>query len=62
MHVIGKALGHRNPATTTIYAQLDTSPVRASLTAAEAALLTAAGESARLLTSKAEEGGNDGEA
>ena len=49
LHVIGKALGHRNQATTAIYARLDTNPVRASLTAAESALLAAAGKSAKLL-------------
>jgi integrase len=61
LHVIGKALGHRNQATTAIYAQLDTSPVRQSLTAAEAALLTAAGDSAKLLTgaTEEEEGGDN---
>ncbi len=36
---IGKSLGHRNQATTAIYSKLDLSPVRASLEAAEAAIL-----------------------
>lgn len=46
---IGKSLGHRDQATTAIYSKLDLDPVRASLNAAESALLAAAGKSAKLL-------------
>lgn len=59
---IGKSLGHRDVATTAIYSRLDLNPVRASLTAAEAAILAAAGGAAKLLTGEAEEGGDDVEA
>ena len=41
LHVIGKSLGHRNVATTAIYARLNLDPVRASVTAAAAAMLAA---------------------
>jgi integrase len=42
--IIGKTLGHRNQATTAIYARLDLNPVRKSLEIATRAMLTAAGE------------------
>ena len=41
--VIGKALGHRTPSTTAIYARLDLTPVRISLETATRALLEAGG-------------------
>lgn len=41
--IIGKSLGHRSAASTQIYARLDQDPVRASVTAATAAMLEAAG-------------------
>lgn len=46
---IGKSLGHRNQATTAIYSKVDLSPVRASLEAAEAAILLAAKRTSDLL-------------
>lgn len=46
---IGKSLGHRNQATTAIYSKLDLSPVRASLEAAEAAILLKAKRTPDLL-------------
>jgi len=41
--VIGKSLGHTNVSTTAIYARLNLDPVRASVSAATAAMLTAGG-------------------
>ena len=41
--VIGKSLGHKNVATTQIYARLDLDPVRASVNLATAAMMEAAG-------------------
>jgi hypothetical protein len=46
---IGKSLGHRDQATTAIYSKLDLGPVRASLNAAEAAIINAAGDAAKIL-------------
>jgi integrase len=40
--IIGKALGHRSPASTAVYARLDLEPVRASVNAATAAMMAAA--------------------
>ena len=41
LHVIGKSLGHRNQATTAIYARLNLDPVRESVNRATAAILAA---------------------
>jgi len=41
LSIIGKALGHKNVATTAIYARLDLEPVRASVNTAVAAILAA---------------------
>ena len=41
--IIGKTLGHSNVATTAIYARLDLDPVRAAVTTATQAMLTAGG-------------------
>ena len=41
LQVIGKSLGHRDVATTAIYARLDLDPVRNSLNVATAAMLEA---------------------
>lgn len=46
---IGKSLGHRDQATTAIYSRLDLGPVRASLNAAETAIINAAGDAAKIL-------------
>ena len=40
--VIGKALGHQNPASTQVYARLSIDPVREALEAASKAMLEAA--------------------
>jgi integrase len=40
--VIGKSLGHKNQATTAIYARLNLDPVRAAVDTAAAAMLAAA--------------------
>jgi len=45
--IIGKALGHKNVATTQIYARLDVDPVRRGVTAATAAILDAGNGSAK---------------
>jgi integrase len=42
LSIIGRALGHKNVATTAVYARLDVDPVRQSLEAATQAMLTAA--------------------
>lgn len=55
--VIGKSLGHRQVSTTAVYARLEMDPVRASVEAAETAMLQAGG----LLEGPKEEGGDDGE-
>ena len=41
--VIGKSLGHKNQATTAIYARLDLDPVRQAVNTATAAMLAAGG-------------------
>lgn len=41
--IIGKSLGHKSASTTAIYARLDLDPVRAAMTAATTAMLTAGG-------------------
>jgi len=41
--IIGKSLGHKNMATTLVYARLDLDPVRASVNMATAAMMEAAG-------------------
>ncbi|MBC7857107.1 MAG: tyrosine-type recombinase/integrase, partial [Pirellulaceae bacterium] len=40
--IIGKSLGHKNQATTAIYARLDLDPIRASVDTAALAILAAA--------------------
>ena len=42
IHIIGKALGHQNPASTQVYARLSIDPVREALEAASKAMLEAA--------------------
>ncbi|MCJ7543596.1 MAG: site-specific integrase, partial [Phycisphaerae bacterium] len=42
LSIIGRALGHKNVATTAIYARLDLDPVRASVNTAAAAIMDAA--------------------
>ena len=42
LSIIGRSLGHKNIATTTIYARLDLDPVRASVNTAADAILAAA--------------------
>ncbi len=44
LNVIGKSLGHKNLATTQVYARLQLDPVRQSVNAATEAMLTAAGQ------------------
>ena len=55
--IIGKALGHRNQASTAIYARLSVDPVRESVNRATTAMLTAAG----LLKLEADKTGESGE-
>jgi integrase len=57
--IIGKSLGHTQPATTAIYARLQVDPVRVSVEAATAAMLQAGG--VKLLTAEAENGGDNGQ-
>ena len=47
LHIIGKSLGHRNLATTQIYARLALDPVRQAVTASTDAMLLAAGGNGR---------------
>ena len=46
--IIGKTLNHKSPASTAIYARLSVEPVRKAVEAANAAILTAAGEALSL--------------
>ncbi len=43
LHVVGKALGHRDPNTTAVYARLTNEPVREAVNTAATAMLTAGG-------------------
>ena len=46
--VVGKALGHRNTATTAIYARLSIDPVRVGVDAAAGAIMAAANSNAKV--------------
>jgi integrase len=58
--IIGKALGHRTPQSTMVYARLAIDPVRKAVNKAATAMLTIGGQT-KLLAAEPERGDDDGQ-